>query len=60
MIEFELPKGARMAKQTVRKTSETGLRPLSRKYDSYEHEHDYNIPELEELGAKRIAMEAAA
>ena len=40
MIDFELPPELKQAKEMVHALAENMLRPLSRKYDSYEHEHD--------------------
>jgi len=48
MIEFELPPGAKMTKKLVHGLSEGMFRNLSRKYDSYEHEHD-EVTELKSI-----------
>jgi acyl-CoA dehydrogenase len=40
MIDFELPEGAKMTKKLTHGLAEGMFRGLSKKYDSYEHEHD--------------------
>jgi len=40
MIDFELPAGAKMLKKMAHGLAEGMFRGLSKKYDSYEHEHD--------------------
>ncbi len=40
MIEFELPPGAKMTKKMAHGLSAGLFRGVTRKYDSYEHEHD--------------------
>ncbi len=40
MIDFELPPAAKMTQKMVHGMALSMLRPLSKKYDSYEHEHD--------------------
>lgn len=50
MIDFELKEGEQNVKELLHALSESILRPLSRKYDSYVHEHDTK-PELENVAA---------
>ena len=50
MIDFELSEGDKNIQQMVKMLSENMLRPLSKKYDSYEHEHDEKV-ELEQVAA---------
>ncbi|MFO8057501.1 MAG: acyl-CoA dehydrogenase family protein [bacterium] len=48
MIEFELPAGAKATKKLVHGLAAGMFRNLSRKYDSYEHEHD-TVEELQSI-----------
>jgi len=54
MIDFELPPAVKMSKKMLHGLAEGTFRPLSRKYDSYEHEHDA-VEELKGMGAMRRA-----
>jgi len=49
MIDFELPPGAKVLKKMAHGLAENMFRNLSRKYDSYEHEHD-QVVELKSMG----------
>lgn len=58
MIDFELSDPDKMTQQMLHVLSESMLRPISKKYDSYEHEHD----EKEELAevAEMLARSSGA
>lgn len=57
MIDFELTQEAKIARKLAHGIAEGMLRKLSRKYDSYEHEHE-PVKELKGMGG--MAMRARA
>ncbi len=58
MIDFELPPGAKMVQKMAHGLAAGMFRNLSRKYDSYEHEHD-EVKEVQSLGGIMSAQRPA-
>ena len=50
MIDFELGQPLKLMKQMLHSVSDSMLRPISKRYDTYEHEHDEK-KELEQVAA---------